>query len=460
LLWRTQIIGYPTYEPTLLVRVLDQPLLITLKELVRLLAHDTALVAAGSWLRLIPLPTSASFGLFSMGLFVAVMGTVFVIAGAYLYRFSGQDREDNLKLSGAIFATGVWVTLASGWPFWLTGLPLRMEFPNDRFMLAFMLGGSLIAVAPIVALGISRRTRVLAVALAAVLIALGAGQQVRYATEYRRERDSQSNLLWQFMWRVPDLAAGTTVLMNELPLKFDDDEAVTGAINWIYGQGERPGEMQYLVADLKLRLGLSVMSLERDQPIHKDYRATSFDGTTSQVIVMSYDPPKCLRVYDVVLHDSLPGIPAPLPDAIPLSNLNLILTDSPRDIEPPRHVLGPEPPHRWCYYFQQADLALQREDWEQIAGLGDIAFELGDRPNDASERLPFIEGYAHVGRWEDAARLSLDVFDEQSPMATTVCRTWIRLEQSAEGGEGRGEAFDRIYNTLPCDELRPIQDGT
>jgi hypothetical protein len=235
---------------------------------------------------------------------------------------------------------------------------------------------------------------------------------------------------------------------------FDDDEAVTGAINWIYGQDERPGEMQYLVANLKLRLGLSFASLEKDEPIHKDYRATSFDGTTSQVIVMSYDPPKCLRVYDVVLHDSLPGIPAPLPDAIPLSNLNLILTDSPREIEPPLHVLGPEPPHRWCYYFQKADLALQRQDWEYIAKLGDIAFELRDRPNDASERLPFIEGYAHVGRWADASRLSFDIINEQPPMTTTVCRTWIRLEQSAEGGEGRGEAFDRIYNSLPCDQLR------
>ena len=247
--------------------------------------------------------------------------------------------------------------------------------------------------------------------------------------------------------------------MNELPFKFDDDEAVTGAVNWIYGEDERPGEMQYLVADLKLRLGRSFSSLEEGEPIHKNYRATTFDGSTSEVLVMSYAPPKCLRVYDVVLHDSLPGIPDPLPEAIPLSNLNLILSDSDRILEPPLHVLGPEPSHRWCYYFQQADLAHQRQDWERIAELGDIAFKLGDRPNDASERLPFVEGYAHVGRWEDAARLSLDIFDEQPAMATTVCRTWIRLEQGLQGEDGRGEAFDRIYNSLPCDELRLAEDG-
>ena len=454
LLWRTQIIGYPTYEPTLLDRVLDQPLMATLEELFRLMAIDTALASVGSWIRLIPLPTPGGFGLFSMGLYVAVFAAVFVIAAIYLRRFSDLDSDGNLKLAGAILVTGVWAILASGWPFWLTDLPLRMEFPNDRFMLAFMLGGSLIATAIIVSLGASKRTRFLALGVAAVLIALGASQQVRYATEYRRERDSQSNLLWQIMWRVPDLAPGTTVLVNELPLKFDDDEAVTGAVNWIYGQDEEPGEMQYFVADAKLRLGKSFESFDQGVAIHKNYRATTFEGTTSQVVVMSYDPPKCLRVFDLILHDSLPGIPDPLPEAIPLSDLDLILKDSTRAIEPPLHVLGPELPHGWCYYFQKADLALQRQDWEHVAQLGDIAFTLGDRPNDASERLPFVEGYAHVGRWEDAARLSLDTVDEQPPMATTVCRTWIRLEAAAEGGEGRGQAFDMIYNSLPCDELR------
>ena len=453
LLWRTQIIGYPTYEPALLDRALDQPLRVTLEELVRLMAHDTALASVGSWLRLIPLPTPASFGLFSMGLFVAVMAAVFAIAAGSLYRFSSQDSDGSLKLAGAILVTGVWAILASGWPFWFTDLRLRLEFPNDRFMLAFMLGGSLIATALIAGLRSPRRTRVLAVALAVVLIALGAGQQVRYATEYRRERDSQSNFIWQFMWRVPDLAPGTTVLVNELPLKFDDDEALTAAVNWIYGEDERPGEMQYLVADLKLRLGRSFASLEKGEPIHKNYRATTFDGTTSQVVVMSYDPPKCLRVYDVVLHDSLPGIPAPLPEAIPLSNLDLILMESERVLEPPLHVLGPEPPHRWCYYFQKADLALQRQDWERIAQLGDIAFELGDRPNDASERLPFVEGYAHVGRWEDAARLSLEIVEEQPPMWITVCRTWKRLDETTVRDEDRQGAIEKAYEALPCDDL-------
>ena len=137
-----------------------------------------------------------------------------------------------------------------------------------------------------------------------------------------------------------------------------------------------------------------------------------------------------------------------------LSKIELILGDSPTAIEPPTNVLGPEPPHRWRYYFQKADLARKLGDWEQISALADITFALEDRPNDASERLPFIEGYAHVGRWEDAASLSLEIVEEQQPMWATVCRTWARLEDSAPDGGGRQEASERIYESIPCDELR------
>ena len=460
LIWRIRVIGYPTYQPRLLDRMLERPVLQSAEEIGPLIAHDLLEVTVGSWLRLVPLPELESFGLISLGLFVAVVSAVWVLLGIYLYRrqrageASAAGRTGNVATAVAVFVTGVWLLVAAGWPFWLSDLPLRLSFPNDRFVLAFMLGGSLVVVAFLLALGISMRMRLVAVALVAIFVGLGAGQQVRYATEFRRDWDAQNNLLWQFIWRVPDLEEGTTILTNELPLEFDDDESVTGAINWIYGKEEASGSMPYLVADLKLRLGKSFVSLDEDVPIRKPYRATSFEGSTSQVIVMAFDPPKCLRMLDVVLHDSLPGIPNPLPSAIPLSKIELILGEPLKAVEPPTNVLGPEPPHRWCYYFQKADLARQLGDWEEIASLGDVAFSLSDRPNDASERLPFIEGYAHVGRWEEATRLSLEIVEEQPPMWITVCRTWMRLESATKGGDKREMAIAGINDGLRCHKMR------
>ena len=39
-------------------------------------------------------------------------------------------------------------------------------------------------------------------------------------------------------------------------------------------------------------------------------------------------------------------------------------------------------------------------------------------------------------------------------MGLTVCRTWLRLERAATGGDGRQQALNEIYQALPCDELR------
>lgn len=450
--WRIQVVGYSSYEPGLLDRFINTPLLGSVEHVLRLLLHDLIEVTVGSWIRIIPFPDPQAFGVMSTVLLAFVVTAVIVLVGAYLYRRADELSprfEQSSRDIGAVLVTGIYAILIAGWPFWITELPLKPYFPNDRFVLSFTLGGSMIIVALIMALGFAYRARIVGVAIIAVLIGLAAGQQVRYATDYRRERDIESNLLWQFIWRVPDLEPGTAVLINEIPLKYDDDESISGAVNWIFGNEEMP----YLVADLRLRLGRAFASLEEDQPIHKDYRAMAFDGTTSQVVVMSFDPPRCLRVYDVVLHDSLPGIPSPLPSAIPLSDLDLILPVPTREISIPTGVLGPEPPHRWCYYFQQADLALQRQDWEQIAKLGDIAFELGDRPNDASERLPFVEGYAHVGRWEDAMRLSLEIVAEQPAMRVIVCRTWQRLEDLEPVENRQEQVYDEIYSALSCREL-------
>lgn len=453
LLWRTLFVGFPTYQPEMIDRILNQPVRDSVVQLLRLITGESAAVAVGSWLRILPLPNPDSFGMFSMALLTAVFVAVFLLTAAYLRRFSNHGSR-NIKLAGAVFFTGTVAVLAAGWPFWLTDLPLRPHFPQDRFILAFMLGGSLIATSILVAIGGSRRSRIAALGMAALLISLAAGQQIRYATEFRREQQSTTHLLWQFMWRVPDLEPGTAIFVNEFPLKFNDDEAITAAINWIYGGDDLSASLSYLVADLNLRFGKSVFSLEENEPITKDFLATDFEGTTSQVLVMAYDPPKCLRVYDVVLHDSLPGIPEPLPSAIPLSDTDLIFADSERVLNPLKGVIGQEPPHGWCYFYEKADLALQQRNWAQVAELGDLAFSLGERPNEASERLPYIEGYAHVGRWKDAIKLSRDMLADQPSMETSLCRLWIRLEQVLADEPAGKEAFAQIFELISCDEVK------
>ncbi|HEY3477200.1 MAG TPA: hypothetical protein VGK56_21470, partial [Anaerolineales bacterium] len=85
----------------------------------------------------------------------------------------------------------------------------------------------------------------------------------------------------------------------------------------------------------------------------------------------------------------------------PFSDPELIDLSS-ADHDPPSVVFGPEPPHEWCYYYEKADLARQRGDWEEVVRLGDEAIQAKLAPQDDIEWMPFLQAYAHTG---EAVRL-------------------------------------------------------
>jgi len=61
------------------------------------------------------------------------------------------------------------------------------------------------------------------------------------------------------------------------------------------------------------------------------------------------------------------------------------------------HLFGREPARGWCYYFEQASLAAQDGDWEQVAAIQREIAERGLHPNDQVEWMPFLLAQAHLG---------------------------------------------------------------
>jgi hypothetical protein len=94
-------------------------------------------------------------------------------------------------------------------------------------------------------------------------------------------------------------------------------------------------------------------------------------------------------------------------------------------------LLGAEPEHRWCFYYQKADLARQQDDWETVARLGDEAFAVPLLPDDPYEYLPFIEAYARLGRVKDARLLTRQTADNMPLLKPALCAVWERAGQQA-----------------------------
>ena len=135
-------------------------------------------------------------------------------------------------------------------------------------------------------------------------------------------------------------------------------------------------------------------------------------------------------------------------EASALSNPEQIL-DSPTAVMPT--IYSPEPAHGWCYYFEKADLARQFGDWKEVTKLGDIAFKLDDHPNNPVERFVFIEGYAHVGDWDRALKLSKESYQvSRDYVGPLLCQLWTRIEKETTESQNKTEALLEVKTIFSC----------
>jgi hypothetical protein len=132
-----------------------------------------------------------------------------------------------------------------------------------------------------------------------------------------------------------------------------------------------------------------------------------------------------------------------------ISHLDHVLEEGNDPPARPPAELGPEPEHDWCYYFEKADLAYQQGDWQQIVNLGDQATKSGLKPAEVSEYLPFVEGYAHLGRWDEAGKLTQAAW-ESTNVQPSVCSTWSQIQQGLGVGSPDRTRVKNIQDKLGC----------
>jgi len=452
LLWRALAIGFPTYDPELF-EAFGQPAVAQLGSLALRVANDLYLASIGAWVHALTPPEPSAvgrLGLAAMGL--AGMGAVVVSVWALRSEWEraelGPAPERRSQLAqGALL--GGWCLLVAGVPIWTTLLPLELVFPWDRLTLPFMLGASLLAAALLL---LVIRTRVGVAILACLLLGLGAASHAANAVTYVREWEKFNSFLAQMVERMPGLAPGTSLLTNTIPFTYYTDNSLTAPVNWAYAPDLDGTDMPYLVVSIPQRLGGSLASLQPGTPIERTYRATHFTGSTSQAIVLFYEPYDCLQVLDPVLHAGMPTLSDELVQALPLSRVELI--DAEAEV-PARSPFRGTDEDTWCLLFQQADLARQQGDWAQVVALGDRGLSGVDQPNDGSEYIPFIEGYAHVGRWEEARRWSAAALERNPEVADMLCLAWLRISAETPKSDLASATIDSVVSLADCEGAEP-----
>ena len=401
----------------------------------------TVIVAA--WIQIFVAINPSVHGMRTIALYVAV--TLIAFAIAFFFLWKGNAERKSKKESFYAISLGLFLLPFAGAPFWLTGLSISLAHPASRFTLPFMFAACLIMMGLIDLIKLPQ----VQYGVLALLIGLSAGRQFLWSTDYLRDWQAQKNLFWQMTWRAPGLKPDTLVLINE-ELFFYADNSISAPLNWIYAPENHSNQIDYVLFYPTNRLGHSLPALRKDIPIQYDYIAGRFTGNTSQVVAFYYDPPACLRLLEpdidtnnrFILEDSH------MREASALSNPGQILASSSAILPA---IYYHEPTHGWCYYFEKADLARQLGHWKEVTKLGDTAFKLNDYPNNPVERFVFIEGYAHVGDWERALKLSKESYQvSKDYVQPLLCQLWERVKTETIDSPERNEALSEVKSMFSC----------
>jgi hypothetical protein len=357
-----------------------------------------------------------------------------VLFGWYVHRISSFEelnKTDLLQL--CIF--GCLTLVAGAAPVWATGRQVADGKWSDRFAISPMLGAAILLVCLLDWLVKTRNQKNW---LMAILLASSIVSQIYNDNTFRKDWTAQRNLYWQLSWRIPDLKPGTAIIGSGT---FTDKSSFYDGnyiVNLIFEKkvGESANYGYFDIWHLPLD------SYQPDLPLISVMRYGQFEGNTSQAIGMYFNNKsnECVRVLDTI-YTGDPNFNEGISSIIPISNLSQILVDETTRTPDP-DLFGTEPAHQWCYYFEKADLARQKKDWNTILQLWSEAGSNGFGSPWGSEYLSFIEAFAQTGQWSQALDLSLIVKDNDTEMVPVLCNNWNRFSE-INGGQVKDSYLDR-----------------
>jgi hypothetical protein len=445
--WRSFFFSFQTqnYQMLLFESIKISPINALVK-LIKDVGTSLWAVLVSAWVQTFRIPNISMLGFRTT--FVSIFIILFIGGLTFWYLWiNGKDSLDK-RDRWVILFIGLFACILGGVPVWLPGLHPSIRFPGDRFTLPFMLGVSLVIVGLLSLLPFRSWLKFV---ILGCLVGLAVGTQFQIVNQFRRDWETQRRFFWQLAWRIPGLDHGTTLMVNDLPVTYYSDNSLTAPLNWFWAPQNTTQNMAYLLLYPSQRLGKSLTALKPDIPIKVNFLAADFIGNTSQVVSVVYNPPACLRVLDKALDSDNRMLSMDLQAAAALSSSEWIQTEGKTAGEIlPKYLYAPEPLHKWCYYFELADLARQQQDWEEVASLGDVAYNINDYPNDPSEHFPFIEGYAHMENWGRAYELTEQSQKITPMMNPLLCRLWQRIEESTPDSAEKDSTITSIHSLLDC----------
>jgi len=444
-IWRYAISKWVNYEITLLSDLNSAPAS-GLNAYLGYGFNDIVDAAVTAWGQIFHFPDPILFGAQARTYYWGLVASGALGFSVYLSVLKPSPRETHWGSSAMLLGFGA--LLVAPIPFWVTGLDPRLSFPGDRLNLPMMLGSCLLLVG---LLDVVIKFKPLKVLLIALILGFSVGYHYQNGITYRRDWQHQIEIFQQLTWRIPGLKPGTALLSNELPSEYSTDNSLIAPLNWTYAPEFSSGNLPVFLYYRDLRFNQSHRQIEPGTAFKEQYRFYPFESSADQILAIYHHLPGCLRVVDAVHHSYDPSLPDEIRAVLAYSNLGQILITQNADLPTPFQVDTAS--EGWCYYFEKADLARQREAWDQVVNFGNLAFEIGfpDAPSKhAAEYVVFIEGYAHTGQWARARDLTLDAYQINPRMDQMLCAAWERIDIDTPTSGKKQTTLQKVNQKLGC----------
>ena len=384
-------------------------------------------------------------------LLLAISGLGFLLIGMVLFFiFRKKSRFISDKNRGlAVAGMGILLSLISLIPFYAGGFTVSIDYPWNRFLLAMMPGIALFTVG---LFDFIIRNDHMKNLLFTALCALAIGSHFLVSQEFLSYWDRQKAFFEQLSWRAPALEHGTTLVTADLPIgKYFSGSTLSGPLNIIYDPQNTHREINYYVVLLDSNQEKYLPELTPGKEISNSLRTLDFQGSTDKVIGFLMPERGCVQFLTDGIVPAVPGMRYPLEkwqQLAELSKLDLITFDSKNPATLPSHYFGDVNTQQWCYYYQQADIARQFGDWENVIEQYQQAKALGFEPLNGSEYRLLAEAWVMSERSNDLESLTADL----SALFPNINQHWCNIAHELLSAQVLKDNHQQIFIELNAQE--------
>ena len=318
--------------------------------------------------------------------FLSLAGAVLIYL---LVRGKGSDQNDassDKQDNNQMIILGALTVFATLFPVVFSSRNATYEY-YGRYALPGMLAG-LIFLIGLLNRFVNHRLKEIMLGLlvfSGIFTQLGVGKALGY--DWQGSKD----IWWQLSWRAPSLEPGTLLTGSSSDYAIPEGYNLWSPANLIY----YPEETNPVIVGETLNLDL-IQSVMEDKDSVREFRSFLLEKQTENLLVLSKPTHySCLHLINGVAPNYSTYDSTNILLIGAYSHLDQVVLDA-EPSTPPAEIFGAEPAHDWCYYYQKAELALQKGDYEEVVRLRDEASANDLRQGDPSELLPFILAYAQT----------------------------------------------------------------